>query len=85
MITAWGAAVLGSVVAIFNAVLAANRGCKWWYSSSLSIVAAAAAVVGLTYLITKDKHVTLMLLGGLALAHVSSGVASSLLEDPWTP
>jgi hypothetical protein len=40
-------------------------------------------VVGAMYLALGDKHVTPLLLGGLALAHVTTGVALSVQKSPW--
>ena len=82
--TAWTAATLGTAIALYNAYLATQRGCRWWHPASMSIVAAAAAIVGAVYLTTGNRYVTLHLIGGLALAHVAAGVALSLQENPWS-
>lgn len=80
IITAWAAIVIGCIVVLRNMFV--ERGCRWWTPSTATIIGGAAVLVG-ALVVMKIDGVTPLLLGGLLLAHLATGVVHSIQVKPW--
>lgn len=79
----WIGVVAGTTAFVFGVYFAVNQGCRWWRPFSLAVVAVGIVAVSVAWLAHKDLA-TPFLIGALVLAHLVSGVAQSLRDNPWS-